>query len=155
MTVTRTDQPDVTLAAVRATVPTAELRSFYDSAYPAVAGAVHREGWTIVGGAVGWYHRMPSDTADVTVGFPVTGAVVGAASGEVDVVELPGGPALVATHVGGYDGLEDAWAGVEEHRVATGVAGRGDFWEEYLTEPQPDGDPDENVTRLVLPLTTG
>jgi len=30
--------------------------------------------------------------------------------------------------------------------------GQPDFWEEYVTDPAPDGDPDLNITRLVLPL---
>ncbi|MDQ0425424.1 GyrI-like domain-containing protein [Cellulomonas iranensis] len=149
---TRTTLPTVTLAAVRGTVPTAGLPAFYDAAYRQVAQAVEREGWTIVGPAVGWYHGMPTGTVDLAAGFAVEGAAPGATSGDVTVVEQPGGAALVLTHTGPYDALPDAWARVEDDRVALGVDGRGDFWEEYVTDPEPGGDPAANVTRLVLPL---
>lgn len=152
MTATRVDLPTVTLAAVRGTMPMSELRTFYDSAFAQVAQAVQREGWTIIGPAVGWYHRVPDGTVDLSAGFPVQGAAAGTSSGGVQVVELPGGDALTATHTGGYDGLPEAWDRLESDRATLGVAGRGDLWEEYVTEPEPDGDPTANVTRLVLPL---
>ena len=152
METTRTDLPTVRIAAVRATVPMSGLTAFYDAAYTRVAQAAEREGWTIAGPAVGWYHGMPTDTVDLAAGFAVEGAGTGAASDGVEVVELPGGDAIVVTYTGPYDGLPDAWAGVEQERAALGVDGRGDFWEEYVTDPSPGGDPNANVTRLVLPL---
>ena len=94
---------------------------------------------------------MPTGTVDLTAGFAVD-AAGGASSDGVEVVELTGGPALTLTYTGAYEGLPEAWALVEEDRVELGVAGRGDFWEEYVTEPSPGGDPQQNVTRLVLPL---
>lgn len=151
MPTTPTDLPTVTLAGVRATVPLDALREFYDRAYRDVSAAAEQAGWTVVGPAVGWYHGMPTDTAELTAGFVVE-AAAGSASGDVALVELPGGPALVATHTGSYDELPDAWTRLEEDRAVVGTDGRGDFWEEYLTDPEPGGDPAANVTRLVLPL---
>lgn len=155
MTLSRTDVPTVPFAAVRATVPMSDLASFYDAAYRQVADAAQREGWTLSGPAIGWYRGMPTDVVDLAAGFPVEDAAVGATSGEVQVTELPGGAALTLTHTGGYDGLPGAWDRLEQHRAAHGLQVRGDFWEEYVTEPAPDGDPSANVTRLVLPLAPG
>jgi len=148
----RTQLPTATFAAVRATVPTSGLPEFYDSAYSRVAQTAGREGWTITGPALGWYQAMPTETVDLAAGFAVEGAAAGASSGDVEVLELPGGPALVLTYTGPYDGLPDAWARLEQDRAVLGVDGRGDFWEEYVTDPSPGGDPHANVTRLVLPL---
>ena len=154
METTRTHLPTVRLAAVRETVPLSQLTSFFDQAYGRVAHAVGREGWTIVGAAVAWYPGMPTDTVDLAAGFPVEGAEPGVTEDGIEVFEVPGGTALVMTHAGPYDGLPDAWAVVEEDRAALGVPGRGDFWEEYVTDPSPEGDPGLNLTRLVLPLRT-
>lgn len=151
METTRVVVPTVSLAGVRATVPMVGLRELYDRAYRDVGRAAAQAGWTVVGPAVGWYHRMPTGTVDLTAGF-VVDAAPGATSGEVTVVELPGGPALVTTHTGPYDELPGAWEQVERARAATGTDGRGDFWEDYVTDPEPGGDPSANVTRLVLPL---
>lgn len=154
METNRTELPTVTIAAVRAIVPMNGLAEFYDTAFTQTAGAAAREGWTIVGPAIGWYHGMPTDTTDLAAGFLVEGVAAGTSSDGVEVTEMPGGPALVLTHTGSYDRLPDAWDRLEQDRAALGVDGRGDFWEEYVTEPQPGGDPEANVTRLVLPLRT-
>lgn len=148
--------PTTSLAAVRRTVQMTELVTFFDAAYSTVESIARQEGWTITGPAVGWFPvSMPTGPTEVTAGFAVDGVPPGASSGDVTVLDLPGGPALVATHLGSYDGLPDAWERLEQERAALGVDGRGDFWEEYVTEPSPGGDPSGNVTRLVLPLRTG
>lgn len=152
MQTTRTDVPTLRLAAVRATVPMADLVGFFDTAYTRVAQAAAREGWPVVGAAIALYRGMPTDTVDLTAGFAVD-AEVGASSDGVEIVELTGGPALTLTYTGPYDGLPAAWTRLEEDLLALGVEGRGDFWEEYVTEPSPGGDPQQNVTRLVLPLS--
>lgn len=149
---TRTDLPTVTIAAVRATVPMSQLTEFYDTAYSRVTQAAGREGWTIAGSAFGWYQGKPTDTIDLAAGFPVEDAELGESSEGVDVWELPGGDCLVLIHTGSYDGLPDAWERLEQDRASLGIDGRGDFWEEYVTDPAPGGDPDVTITRLVLPL---
>ncbi|UZN03223.1 GyrI-like domain-containing protein [Cellulomonas sp. S1-8] len=148
----RTELPTATIAAVRATVPIKKLGGFYDTAYTQVVRAVEREGWTITGPALGWYHGTADESVELAAGFAVEGVAPGTSSQGVDVVEMPGGAALVLIHTGPYEGLHDAWARVEEDRAVLGVDGRGDFWEEYVTDPAPGGDPDANITRLVLPL---
>lgn len=145
-------QPTRTVAVVRRSVRMDELTAFYDTAYGEVARTVGEAGARISGPALGWYHGMPTDTVDVAAGFPVDGLETGPLAGRVEVVELPGGPALVGLHVGSYDDLGAAWAEVEAARAEHGRPGRGDFWEEYVTDPSPSGDPSRNETLLVLPL---
>lgn len=157
MGTTRSSVPSVRLAAVRAVVPMPGLTGFFDTAYTRVAEAAGRAGWTLGGPAVAWYRGMPTDSVDVTAGFPVTGAEAGAVAqdagtGAVQVVDLPGGDVLELTHVGPYDALPDAWTRLEQDRLAAGARARGDFWEEYLTDPGEDAA--AAVTRLVLPLDT-
>lgn len=148
----RTTLPAARVAAVRAQVPMSELTRFYDRAYARVQQVAEQQGWRISGPAVGWYHGMPTDTVDLAAGFLVDDVDLGVTVDGVEVLDMPGGEALVLTHAGPYTLLPDAWDLVEQERVTLGVDGRGDFWEEYVTDPSPDGDPDMNVTRLVLPL---
>jgi len=152
MNIAISDEPARLVAVVRRTVPMAELTEFYDTAFTQIFAALGAAGATPAGPALGWYHGMPTDTIDIAAGFPVTGATPGPLDGEVEVVEIPGGPAITAEYQGGYDGLPDAWAEVEEYRAGRDLAARDDFLEEYVTEPTPDGDPALNRTRLVLPL---
>lgn len=150
MDITLQDEGTRLVAVRRAAVPMAELPGFFDTAYRTVARAVPAVGGTILGPAIGWYHGMPAETIDVSAGFPVTGAAAGPLGDDVEVVELPGGRALVASYLGSYEGLGDAWG--EMMAAADDRALRGDMWEEYVNEPDPGGDPDANEVRLVLPL---
>lgn len=147
-----TELPTVRVASLHGIVPMWGLKEFYDAAYTRIRKTAARAGWDLTGPAVGWYHGMPTDEVDLTVGFVVDGLDTGTVAEGVEVREMPGGPALVLTYTGPYDGLPRAWERLEQDRVALAVEGRGDFWEEYVTEPSPDGDASRNVTRLVLPL---
>ena len=148
------EEPARLVAVRRATVRMDELGAVYDSAYRAVAAAIAASDGRIAGPALGWYRGMPTDTTDVAAGFPVEGELAAGPLGDdgVEVVDLPGGRVATARYVGSYDGLGPAWGEVEEWRAAAGVDGRGDFWEVYVTEPSPEGDPAANETLLVLPL---
>ncbi|BDZ41926.1 hypothetical protein GCM10025865_12250 [Paraoerskovia sediminicola] len=146
------DEPTVTVAAHRAVVPMSEIRGFYDGAYSAVARALGSSGGQIAGPALAWYARMPAETADVAAAFPVDGLEDGPLGDDVEVMEIVGGRAATLTLVGSYDGLPDAWGALMGWVADHGETARGDFTEIYLTEPDPDGDPEANQTRLVLPL---
>lgn len=138
-----------TVAVVRSVVPMEGLTAFFGEAYGRVAGAVPAAGGRITGPPLAWYHGMPGDTVDVSAGFAVAGDVH-VPDGGVQVLERPGGRALVAVHVGPYDGLGGSWAELASSAVAEGLRGRDDFFEEYLSEPT--GDPSTWRTRLVMPL---
>lgn len=141
--------PSETVAVVHSVVPVDGLQAFFGEAYGRIPGAVAAAGGRLAGPPFGWYHGMPGDTIDVSAGFAVAGDVH-QPDGGVQVVERPGGRALVAVHEGSYDGLGDTWAELASAAVARGWEGRDDFWEEYLSEPV--GDPSTWRTRLVLPL---
>lgn len=146
------EEPSVVVVARRAELPMAEIRSFYDSAYGTVAAALGQSSAQISGPALGWYARMPGETVDVAAGFPVTGLEPGPVTEGVEAFTIAGGRAAVLDAVGPYDQLPQAWDTLFTWVQSNGEAPRGDFTEYYVTEPTPDGDPEQNVTRLVLPL---
>lgn len=150
MDITLQEEGTRLVAVRRVAVPMAELPGFFDTAYRVVERAVSAAGGVIHDPAIGWYRGMPTETIDVSAGFPVTGVDAGPVGDDVEVVELPGGRALVANYLGSYEGLEDAWG--ELMAAAGDRALRGDMWEEYLNDPDPGDDPDANEVRLVLPL---
>ncbi|MGP9723634.1 hypothetical protein ACT3SZ_06420 [Corynebacterium sp. AOP40-9SA-29] len=49
---------------------------------------------------------------------------------------------------GNYDLLADAFAQVISWAQSQGLTPTGTSWEQYLTEPTPDGDPDANETLI-------
>jgi effector-binding domain-containing protein len=152
MDIEQVEEPSRTVAVHRRTIPMSSIRDFYDHAYGAVAAALAAGGRAPAGPAIGWYHGMPADTATISAGFPVEDLPAGALDAEVEVEVQAGGPALVAVHRGSYDSLAMGWQQLMAELGHRGVAPRGDFWEEYLTDPLSVSDPSELRTRLVLPL---
>jgi effector-binding domain-containing protein len=137
-------------AAIRREVPMAEIREVFDRGFPQVMEAIMAQGAAVAGPPFGFYHRMPGDTVDVSVGFPVATPVE--ASGDVQPFELPGGRAVTGVHVGPYEELERtygelmAWVQSEGLELAVGM------WEQYLSDPSAEPDPATWQTRIVWPL---
>jgi effector-binding domain-containing protein len=151
-----TPQPEVTTipeadtAVVRGVVPTGELPSFFDRSFSALGAAMTQLGATPSGPAFAYYLRPPEVTSELEVGFPVDEAVE--RGGDVVPSRLPGGRVATVVHRGGYDGLGESWRRLQEWVAQQGLTTAPGFWEVYLTEPTPDGDPAANRTALYLPL---
>lgn len=141
--------PPETVARVRRRVPVQEMSEFFGHAFEQVMSAVPEAGGRVSGPPFGWYHGMPTDTVDVSAGFPVAGDVH-VPDGGVVVEERPGGRAAVAVHVGPYDTLQDTYGQVMAWIAGRSLEPREDMWEEYLSEPA--GDPATWRTRVVVPV---
>ena len=137
-------------AVVRAEVPMEELRAVFDRGFAAVMRVARAQGVAIVGPPFGFYPRMPTDTVEVAVGFPVSGAV--APDGDVTPFELPGGRVVAGTHVGSYESLEATYRALTEWAAAEGHALAGRMWESYLTDPAAQPDPATWRTEITWPL---
>ncbi|GAB2536757.1 GyrI-like domain-containing protein [Brachybacterium huguangmaarense] len=134
-----------------------EMSSLFDAAFWRLPGAIAAAGLTIAGPALALYRSMPGETVDLEAGFPVVGDAEGPfhlGDGlEAVVSELPAGRCATVSHLGGYDGLGEAW-----QRFMGDVAARGEhpslpFWGIYVTEPRPDMDPATLRTDLVTALS--
>jgi len=122
-----------TAAVMRAEVPIAELRDVFDRGFHAVMRVVQASGAQIVSPPFGYYPRMPSETVEVLVGFPVDRAIT--PEGDDEPFTLPGGTAVTGVHVCPYETMTDtygqlmAWVEHEGIELATGM------WETYLSDP--------------------
>ncbi len=141
--------PATIVAVVRRKVPMADLQHFFGAAFGQVAGAVTPAGGQVVGPPFGWYHGMPADSVDVSVGFPVLGDVH-TPDGGVHVVERPACRAVVGLHVGPYDSLPDTYAALHKWMAEQGLVPQPEMWEEYLSPPE--GDPATWQTRIIQPV---
>ena len=120
--------PSETVARVRRRVPVQGMAEFFTHAFEQVMHVLPEAGGRVSGPPFGWYHGMPTDTVDVSAGFPVAGDVH-VPDGGVVVEERPGGRAAVAVHVGPYDTIQDtygqvmAWIGRAHPHAARGHVG--------------------------------
>lgn len=138
-----------TAAAIHAEVPAAEIRNVFDRAFPELMRVVQASGAQFRGAPFGYYPRMPGDTIEVFVGFPIDREI--AAQGDVAPFMLPGGKAVVGTHVGPYDGLGETYRQLSEWAQREGLALGPMVWETYVTDPT-TAPPSEWRTEIFWPL---
>ena len=147
-TVTTIDQQPA--AVVRAEVPMEELRTVFDRGFGEVMRVTEAQGIAITGPPFGFYPRMPTDTVEVVVGFPVASRLT--ADGDVTSFELPGGRVVTGMHAGPYERLEASYRELTEWAASRGHALAGHMWESYLTDPRTSPDPATWQTRITWPL---
>ncbi len=143
-------EPEVTTAVIRRRVAMTDLRDFFDTALPAVVGALDEQGATPTGPAFARFFGMPEESADLEVGFPVSQAI--AASGEVRPGTLPACRIYQAIHTGSYDMLSRTYAAIAQRMDHDGVDGADQMWEYYLTDPGEVADPQQWQTRICWPF---
>lgn len=137
-------------AVVRAELPVDELPALFDRAFHLVLAVAAEQGLSVTGPPFGFYPRMPAETVAVAAGVPVSGPVT--PSGEVTALELPGGRAATALHVGPFDTLAQTYQALAEWAAGQGVELAGHVWESYLTDPAAEPDPSRWQTRITWPL---
>ena len=139
-------------AAMHAEVPMAELRGVFDRGFGEVMRVVASQGVAITGAPFGFYPRMPTDTVEVVVGFPVSAAV--SPDGDVSPFELPGGAVVEGVHIGDYESLTDSYEQLTAWAAAEGLKLAPCMWESYLSDPRSQPDPATWQTKLSWPLAT-
>lgn len=134
----------------------ARMADLMDGVFSSLAEALVAAGLTPIGPAFCLHHRMPAETADLEVGFPVDGTLAEAItlpSGfTADNSRLPAGRVALHSHVGPYDQLPESWGNFVERIGRSGERMTLPFWEIYVTEPGPDEDPASMRTDLMTLL---
>ena len=132
--------------------PMYEMSSLMDGTFSHLAEALAEVGIAPIGPAVALHHRMPVDTADLEVGFPIdkplTETLTLPSGYEVVGSVLPGGRVGVVSHVGSYGGLAETWGAFTEDIGLSGEQMMYPFWEMYVTVPTPEVDPSTLRTDL-------
>ena len=133
-------------AVVRISGPTSDMPRLFAEAFAATARAIQASRGRMDGPPFARYLAF-GHRAQAEVGFPFVGRLV--EDGHVHRVELPGGQAVTATHVGSYETIGTTWdaarAWIEEHDLEIA----GPAWESYLSGP---ADPGPHVTEIFWPI---
>lgn len=158
--------PAVPTAVVRAEdVPMATIAGLFDGVFGKVFPLAFAQGLSPAGPAFALYTRMTDGAdpvVDVEIGFPLDGPLleqlhddpVEADGLRIVASVLPAGTVAVTTHLGGFDGLGQAWGEFLGAVGAGGWAPGTPFWEFYVTEPSPDMDPADLRTDLYSVVRT-
>lgn len=140
----------VLTAVIRSIVSMDDIEVFYDRAFQQIAQAINDQGAGFVGPAIGLYWSVPAEVVDLEVGMPTQSPVKNV--GEVYASEIPATRAAKLIHRGSYDGIPDAWDRLVSWMNTHGHQPGLPMWEVYVTEPTPDGNPDDMITELYCAL---
>jgi effector-binding domain-containing protein len=134
-------------AGIRVQVPMAELLETFGPIYEKVSNAVTAGGGDIIGPAYACYFGEPTDIVDVEIGFGISEPV------EADgilVTQVSATDAVVGTHVGPYEQLEDSYEKLVPWMVTNDIDLADHMYELY--DIMPGDDPAGPITRLVFPM---
>lgn len=142
-------EPQLTIA-VRGDVLIADLPAFFEQAFTAAAAAAEAAAVEIVGPPFGFYPSMPAETVEVEAGFPVAQLIED--SDDTHHLELPGGRAVVAIHIGPFETMEQTYRDLQSWMSEQGLRPATGMWECYLSDPLTEPDPATWRTKIVWPL---
>lgn len=151
-------RPELHLAVVRETVPFDRIPELYDRAFPALFAAIAAAGLSPAAAPMGIMHGSPTaDGLDLSVAVPISEPFPSAESDataevRVTVETLPASRTATYLLRGDFSGLSAAY-----ERLYAWVSEQGEqptdiAWEQYLTEPEPGGDPAHNETLIGVQL---
>jgi len=95
------------------------------------------------------YHTWENDQGDVEIAVPVRPETE--ATGRMQRHDLPGGRAVVLTHIGPYDNLQQSWDEIGAWIKEKGVQPRAAPWEQYVSDCAQVA-PEKLETRIVWPI---
>lgn len=103
----------------------------------------------VAGAPLALYHTWENDRGEVEVAIPVQPGAE--AAGRMQHHDLPGGRAVVMTHVGPYDNLQQSWDAINAWIKDNDVAPRAAPWEQYVSDCSVVP-PEKLETRIVWPI---
>jgi effector-binding domain-containing protein len=116
-------------AVLRATLGRRDVVGWFDAAFSTVADYLYRHGIAACGFPFARDHLLPDGSYLLEAGFPVPAEIEG--DGEVRPSSLPGGPVVVARHIGSYADVADAYQAIDDWLKAEQAVRTGDAWEVY------------------------
>ncbi len=137
-------------AAIRLTIPRAEMQSVMGPAIAEVMAAISAQGIAPAGPVFAHHLKMDPDIFDFEVGIPVMTPV--SAEGRVIPSSLPAATAARTVYHGPYEGLPAAWDEFMEWIATEGHDSAPDLWECYLVHADSNPDPAAWRTELNRPL---
>lgn len=133
-----------------AQVPMAEMADVLGQLLPKVFGHATASGATMVGPPFVRYQNMAA-VLDIQAGLPVAPGAAG--TDDIELGELPAGPAVTTIHTGPYDGLPSAYSALQAWMEDNDATPAGGPWEVYLTDPGEVPNPEEWKTQVYWPVT--
>lgn len=137
-------------ATIHLQIPRDQIREVMRPAISEVMSTLAAQGLEPEGPMFSYHLRLPSDSFDFEVGFPVAGKIN--AAGRVAASKLPLTKVARTIYRGPYEGLGDAWGEFNKWVEAQGLNADQTLLESYAVGPETESDPAKWVTELYRPL---
>jgi len=138
------------VASIRVKVKPADISAQLAIMLPEVWARIRAAGAKEAGPPFSRYHSVSDTEIDLEAGIPVRKPFE--EKGRVKNSELPGGKAVTCLHIGPYEKLADAHAGLSAHVIEKKLKARGGVWEVYWTDPGMVPDQSKWRTQLFAPI---
>lgn len=138
------------IASIRTKTTQAELSETLGQILPEVLNSIQSQSVSPAGPPIALYHLFSEQEIDVEGGLPVGKEFN--PQGRVGVGELPGGKAAVATHIGPYEKLPEAYDAIQKWIADSGRQIAGEPWEVYVTDPGVESDSSNWRTEVFWPI---
>ena len=150
VSVSRKELQPATALVIRRKTAASEIAKTLSDCLPRVFAWAQQHGVPFAGPPFTRY--LPSGPGLLSIEAGLTIAAPSKGEGDIIATELPGGPAAIAIHEGGYETLAETHAAVERWIEANKLESAGSPWETYLTDPGDKPDPADWRTEVVYPL---
>jgi AraC family transcriptional regulator len=150
VTVSRRELASQAALVIRRRIQASEIAATLGEILPRVFTHAQRAGIPLAGPPFARYLSVGRGLMTIEAGMAI--AVPAAGEGEIEAIELPGGPAAFAVHAGPYDSLSETHAAIEAWIESGGHRSRGAPWEVYVTDPADHPDPADWRTEVFWPL---
>lgn len=141
------------LAVVRERVAFDAIPALFDRAFPLIFATLGQLGVSPVGPPCGVMLGDAGADLDLGVAVPIATELPAGHGSDVQGELLPAGRGAALLVRGDYAQLSAAYEHLYTWIAAAGETPSGIAWEQYLTEPEPGGDPAGNETLLVVHLS--
>jgi effector-binding domain-containing protein len=104
----------------------------------------------IAGPVLAIYHSFSPEKIEMECGIPLAKEVKG--EGDINVIKMPAGNAVVAHYYGAYEGTEGAHAAIDKYIQENKKKITGSPWEVYVTDPGVEKDTAKWLTEIYYPV---
>lgn len=145
----RTLEPQPALI-IRSRVPRSEIAATIGQSLGRIVPHALGRGGTFAGQPFSRYPEFGPGAITLEAGMPLIAPVAG--EGDIEALTLPGGPAAVAVHGGGYETMHETYTALERWIAEQGRQPAGPPWEVYVTDPANHPDPADWRTEICWPV---
>ncbi len=148
-TVKSMDFPGKSYLTIRETINFSDISAFFGKNFGAIMASVGSNELEIDGMPCGVYYAWDEEngTTDMAAAIPVK-AGAGAASGNIQHLEIPEGKSLTIDYYGDYHGVGEAHYAMDDYIKEIGLEPSTLVMEEYVTDPSTEPDTAKWLTRI-------